>query len=131
MKDLNHDGLADLALSFDAGDLKLEGEVATLAGRTFDGVPFRGSDVVVVRNEGRVALGEGETIPAGLALSIKQTLGGTGINLLLNLPGSGPATIEVFDVAGPLGSAGAPPGADPRSQFRSLSAPPQTRKSGS
>ncbi|HET9326185.1 MAG TPA: right-handed parallel beta-helix repeat-containing protein [Candidatus Eisenbacteria bacterium] len=100
LRDVNQDGLADLTLSFDARDLRFEGGEVPLEGRTLDGVPFRGSDVVEVRNTPQASLEEGGIASTRFALSVTQAHGGTGLSLLLDLPSQSPATIEAFDVAG-------------------------------
>ncbi|HET9326186.1 MAG TPA: right-handed parallel beta-helix repeat-containing protein [Candidatus Eisenbacteria bacterium] len=98
--DVNQDGLPDLLLSFNARDLTFVGGEVALEGRTFDNTPFRGSDAVEVRGTAFKAELESATAksPTRLALSVLKTRG--GMTLLLELPSSEPAKIEVFDVGG-------------------------------
>lgn len=100
LRDVNQDGFGDLSLSFNARDLHPENGEVTLEGRTFDGAPFRGMDVVEIKSASSAALEEPTTAPSRLALSVSQAHGGIGPVLLLDLTSHEPATIEVFDVAG-------------------------------
>jgi hypothetical protein len=99
IKDVNQDGTADLVLAFDSRDLHIEGGEVTMEGRTFDGAPFRGSDVVQIAGTApRASVEAAADMPTRLALAIPPTHG--KLALLLDLPRNEPAAIEVFDVAG-------------------------------
>jgi len=100
LRDLNGDGFADLLLCFNSRDLDIQGEEAMLEGRTFDGAPFHGTDVVQVRNPASKAGMEAllADLPKHLGLAVPQSHG--AVTLLLALPRAEPVRLEVFDIAG-------------------------------
>ena len=103
LTDVNQDGLADLLLSFDSRDLRIEGVEAKLEGRTFDGVSFRGSGMVkLVTGPARtdVSAAGSDTLNAPVfSLSAASPQHGT-LALSVSLPEMSPARIEVYDITG-------------------------------
>jgi hypothetical protein len=99
LEDVNHDGIADLLLAFNSRDLRPEGAVAILEGRTLDGASFRGSDSVEVTGTSlRASLEAATDFPTHLALAVPPTHG--DMTLLLALASRERATVEVFDITG-------------------------------
>jgi hypothetical protein len=99
LEDVNGDGIADLLLAFDSRDLRPDGAVAILEGRTVDGASFRGSDSVEVAGTSlRASLEAATDFPTHLALAVPPTHG--YMTLLLALASREKSTVEVFDITG-------------------------------
>ena len=111
-RDVDKDGVVDLLVHFDVDELQLEPgtDVAQVAAATFAGARLRGSDQVRVvgHGGGRQARRDGNLTPtSATAAEIPSELclrpagsNGSEMRLTAELPLSGDATIELFDVSG-------------------------------
>ncbi|HET9251128.1 MAG TPA: right-handed parallel beta-helix repeat-containing protein, partial [Candidatus Eisenbacteria bacterium] len=104
MRDVNGDGLVDFVAHVDARALRIPpgSSTAQLEGFTLDGTPIQATDEIRLagpRAPGASALSVAPTAALSLAIQSVRALSNQ-IRVVLALPSSEPASLEMFDLAG-------------------------------